>query len=63
MNVSEFALIALGLIFNVITFSIGCAVGVGLADKRKDLKNGNRNRYRYRYEDEGFQHYADDAED
>ena len=54
MNVSEFCCIALGLIFNVLTFVLGVAVGVNVSQKRKDSQNDNRNRY----EDEGFQYYG-----
>jgi hypothetical protein len=57
MNVSEFTCISLGILFNVLTFALGCAVGVSL--KRKDSQNDNR----YRYEAEGFQHFPDDSED
>ena len=51
MTVSEFTCIALGMLFNVLTFALGCAVGVGLVRNRKDSDNDNR------YEDEGFQYY------
>jgi len=51
MTVSEFTCIALGMLFNVLTFALGCAVGVGLVRNRKDSDNDNR------YEDEGFQSY------
>ena len=53
MNVSEFTCIALGMIFNVLTFALGCSVGVTLA-KRKDSDNGNRY--------EGFRYYREDSE-
>jgi hypothetical protein len=53
MNVSEFTCIALGMIFNVLTFVLGCAVGVTLA-KRKDSTDGNRY--------EGFRYYPQDSE-
>lgn len=54
MTVSEFACIALGMLFNVLTFALGCSVGVSLV-KRKDSHND-----RDRYEDEGVQYYRDD---
>lgn len=53
MNVSEFCCIALGVLFNVLTFALGCSVGVTVARKRKDSCND-----RNRYEDEGFQYYG-----
>ena len=53
MNVSEFTCIALGMIFNVLTFVLGCTVGVTLA-KRKDSTDGNRY--------EGFRYYREDSE-
>jgi hypothetical protein len=53
MNVSEFTCIALGMIFNVLTFVLGCSVGVTLA-KRKDSTDGNRY--------EGFRYYPEDSE-
>jgi len=55
MSVSEFTCIALGMLFNVLTFALGCAVGVSVA-KRKDSPNDDRNRY----EDEGFRYYPED---
>jgi hypothetical protein len=58
MSVSEFTCIALGMLFNVLTFALGCAVGVGLVRNRKDSDND-----RDRYEDEGFQYYRHDSED
>lgn len=54
MNVSEFTCISLGMLFNVLTFFLGVAVGVNVCQqKRKDSHNGNR------YEDEGFQYFDD----
>lgn len=55
MNLSEFTCIALGMLFNVLTFVLGCAVGVTMVRNRKDSDNGNRDRY----ENEGFQYYDD----
>lgn len=52
MNLSEFTCICLGMLFNVLTFFLGTAVGVTIATKRKDSPND-----RDRYEDEGFQYY------
>jgi hypothetical protein len=57
MNVSELTCIAIGMLFNVLTFALGCAVGVSL--KRKESPH---DRDRYRYEAEGFQHFPDDSE-
>lgn len=51
MTVSEITCIALGMLFNVLTFALGCAVGVSLV-KRKDSHDD-----RDRYETEGFQYY------
>ena len=51
MNLSEFTCICLGMLFNVLTFALGCAVGVSLV-KRKDSHND-----RDRYEDEDFRWY------
>jgi hypothetical protein len=51
MSVSEFTCIALGMLFNVLTFVLGCAVGVSMVRNRKDSGNDDR------YEDEGFQYY------
>ena len=48
MTVSEFTCIALGILFNILTFALGCSVGVTL--KRKESPNDDR----YRYENEGF---------
>jgi hypothetical protein len=59
MSLSEFTCIALGMLFNTLTFFLGVAVGVNVSQKRKDSQNDNR----YRYEDEGFQHFFDDSED
>jgi hypothetical protein len=58
MSVSEFTCIALGMLFNVLTFFLGTAVGVSLVRNRKDSDHD-----RDRYEDEGFQYYRDDSED
>jgi hypothetical protein len=55
MTVSEFTCIALGMLFNVLTFFLGTAVGVTLC-QRKDSDNDDRNRY----EDEGFRYYPED---
>ena len=57
MTVSEFTCIALGMLFNVLTFALGCAVGVSVA-KRKDSPNDDRNRY----EAEGCQYYPEDPQ-
>lgn len=43
------------MLFNVLTFVLGCAVGVTMVRNRKDSDNGNRDRY----ENEGFQYYDD----
>jgi hypothetical protein len=53
MSVSEFTCIALGMLFNVLTFFLGTAVGVTLC-QRKDSDHD-----RDRYEDEGFQYYRE----
>ena len=52
MTVSEFTCIALGMLFNVLTFVLGCSVGIAVSSKRKDSPND-----RDRYEAEGFQYY------
>ncbi len=57
MSVSEFTCIALGMLFNVLTFVLGCSVGISVAKKRKDSPND-----RDRYEAEGFQYYPQDPE-
>lgn len=57
MTVSEFTCIALGMLFNVLTFFLGTAVGVTLVRNRKDSDHD-----RDRYESEGFQYYRDDSE-
>jgi hypothetical protein len=57
MSVSEFTCIALGMLFNVLTFFLGTAVGVTLCH-RKDSDNDDRNRY----ESEGFQYYREPSE-
>jgi hypothetical protein len=53
MTISEFTCIALGMLFNVLTFFLGVAVGVTVCQKRKDSPNDDRDRY----EAEGFQYY------
>jgi hypothetical protein len=60
MSLSEFTCIALGMLFNTLTFFLGVAVGVNVSQKRKESPH---DRDRYRYEAEGFQHYTDDSED
>ena len=54
MNVSEFTCIALGMLFNVLTFFLGTAVGVTMVRNRKDSDHDSD-----RYESEGFQYYRD----
>jgi hypothetical protein len=56
MSVSEFTCIALGILFNILTFALGCAVGVSVVRKRKDSHHD-----RDRYKNEGFQYYRDSA--
>jgi hypothetical protein len=56
MTVSEFTCIALGMLFNVLTFVLGCSVGVTLV-KRKDSHHD-----RDRYEAEGFRYYPEDPQ-
>jgi hypothetical protein len=56
VTVSEFTCIALGMLFNVLTFVLGCSVGVTLV-KRKDSHHD-----RDRYEAEGFQYYHQDPQ-
>jgi hypothetical protein len=56
VTVSEITCIALGMLFNVLTFALGCSVGVTLV-KRKDSHND-----RDRYETEGFQYYNPPSE-
>jgi hypothetical protein len=46
------------MLFNVLTFFLGTAVGVTIASKRKDSSNDDGNRY----QGEGFQYYRDDSE-
>jgi hypothetical protein len=53
MNISELTCIALGILFNIFTFALGCAVGVSMVRTRKDSDND-----RNRYEAEGFQYYG-----
>jgi hypothetical protein len=57
VTVSEFTCIALGMLFNVLTFVLGCAVGVSIVRHRKDSDHD-----RDRYEDEGFQYYRKPSE-
>ena len=57
MTVSELTCIALGMLFNVLTFSLGTAVGVTMVRSRKDSDHD-----RDRYKDEGFQYYRDDPQ-
>ena len=52
MSVSEFTCIALGMLFNVLTFVLGVAVGGHVCQQRTDSHND-----RDRYEAEGFQYY------
>lgn len=57
MNISELTCIALGMLFNVLTFFLGTAVGVTMVRSRKDSgHDGNR------YEAEGFRYYRDPDE-
>ena len=56
MSLSEFTCIAIGMLFNVLTFVLGVSVGVTLV-KRKDSHND-----RDCYEDEGFQYYREPSE-
>ena len=58
MTVSEITCIALGMLFNVLTFALGCSVGVTLV-KRKDSHHDDRDRY----EDEGFRYYREDPKE
>ena len=53
MSVSEFTCIALGMLFNVLTFALGCSVGISVCRRRKDSHHDDRNRY----EAEGFTYY------
>jgi hypothetical protein len=52
VTVSEFTCIALGMLFNVLTFFLGVAVGVTVCH-RKDSDHDDSDRY----EAEGFQYY------
>jgi hypothetical protein len=54
MSVSEFTCISLGMLFNVLTFFLGVAVGVSVCQRRKESTDD-----RNRYEAEGFQYYHD----
>ena len=56
MNLSEFTCIALGMLFNVLTFVLGVAVGVSLT-YRKDSRND-----RNRYEGEGYRYWHNASE-
>jgi hypothetical protein len=58
MTVSELTCIALGMLFNVLTFVLGCSVGISVA-KRKESNDVNRNRY----ESEGFKYYPEDPKE
>jgi hypothetical protein len=60
MTVSEFTCIALGMLFNVLTFFLGTAVGVTLCH-RKDSDNDDRNRNCY--EAQGCQFYDPPAQE
>ena len=53
MSVSEFTCIALGILFNGLTFALGCSVGISVCRRRKDSHDDNRDRY----EAEGFTYY------
>jgi hypothetical protein len=46
------------MLFNVLTFALGCSVGVSVA-KRKESSHDNRNRY----ESEGFRYYPEDPKE
>ena len=52
MTVSEFTCIALGILFNGLTFALGCSVGISVCRRRKDSHDD-----RDRYEAEGFTYY------
>jgi hypothetical protein len=54
MNISELTCIALGMLFNALTFVLGCAVGVSMVRNRKGSDHD-----RDRYKNEGFQYYRD----
>lgn len=54
MSLSEFTCISLGMLFNVLTFFLGVAVGVSVCQRRKESTDD-----RNRYEAEGFQYYHD----
>lgn len=56
MNLSEFTCIALGMLFNVLTFVLGVAVGVSIT-YRKDSRNE-----RNRYEGEGYRYWHNASE-
>ena len=57
MTVSEFCCIALGMLFNVLTFFLGTAVGVTLCHRKDSDHDRNR------YEDEGFRYYREDSQE
>ena len=57
MTVSEFTCIALGMLFNVLTFFLGVAVGVSVCQRRKESTDD-----RNCYEAEGFQYYHDPSQ-
>ena len=57
MSLSEFTCIALGMLFNVLTFCLGVAVGVSVCQRRKDSHHD-----RNCYEAEGFQYYHDPSQ-
>jgi hypothetical protein len=54
MNICELTCIALGMLFNALTFALGCAVGVSVS-RRKESTDDNSNRKRN--EAEGFHYY------
>ncbi len=56
MTVSEFTCIALGMLFNVLTFFLGTAVGVTLCHRKDSDHDRNR------YEAEGCQYYREDSQ-
>lgn len=51
MNLSEFTCISLGMLFNVLTFVLGVAVGVSLTHRKDSSHDRNR------YEREGFRYW------
>jgi hypothetical protein len=58
MSVSEFCCIAIGMLFNALTFVLGCSVGIAVSQKRKDSHHD-----RDRYEEDGFQYYDPPGKD